>query len=57
MKDGDKLGRECPKCGLELEFYLGFEDAFSYKSGHYTKDVPMAICSDEKCGYDEVLEE
>ncbi len=58
MKDGDKLGRECPRCNKhELEFYMGFADRWSDRSGHYTVDVPMIICPDEECGYEEGYDE
>jgi len=50
VKEGDKLGRFCPKCKTELYFELGFEDR-GQAGDHYTVDVPLAVC--EKCGYSE----
>lgn len=54
--EGEKTGGICPKCGKELEFSMGFRDCFSHTTGHYTVDVPLIVCSDDKCEYQEKYE-
>ena len=54
-RDGEKLGVDCPECGEELVFEMGFTDQFSYKTGHYTTDCPMKVCT--KCDYSDRYEE
>lgn len=55
--DGDATGLECPKCGKPTYFEMSFIDQFSYKTGHYTSDRPLIVCSDEKCDFWEDINE
>lgn len=57
FKDGSKTGRDCPKCGKPLIFDLSFQDCWnSRQESHYTIDVPLVVCSDENCAYQEDYE-
>ena len=56
-KDGDEIGKDCPVCGKPMHFFMGFQDCFSHKTGHYTTDRPMAICQDPDCDYAEDYED
>ena len=49
FKEGDLTGEDCPKCGKPLYYEMGFQDCFSYKTGHYTIDDPLIICNE--CDY------
>lgn len=42
---------DCPKCGSELEKEMSFIDCFDYKSGHYTRDYPILVCTNKDCDY------
>lgn len=50
FKEGEVVEEaKCPKCGSLMHYEMGFDDRFSYTSGHYTVDVPMKVC--DKCDY------
>ena len=51
FSDGERSGKECPKCEYEMVFELSFQDQFSYTTGHYTTDVHLVVCPN--CDYSE----
>jgi hypothetical protein len=53
--DGEETGEKCPDCGHSLYFEMSFEDAFSYKTGHYTVDRPLIVCN--KCDFEDDYED
>lgn len=54
FKDGEDAERDCPKCGKPMEYEMSFTDQFSYKTGHYTSDRPIVVCTE--CEYFEEYE-
>lgn len=51
FKDDEEVGKDCPVCGKPLIFFMSFEDCFNHRTGHYTVDRPMIVCSDDDCEY------
>jgi len=56
-KEGDEIGMDCPACSSPLVFEMSFQDMFNHKTGHYTIDRPMMVCSKEGCEYCDDYEE
>lgn len=52
FQDGEETGNDCPKCGKPCVWATGTMDSYDNRTEiHYTKDVPMVVCSDSDCDY------